>query len=84
MAERIVKCTVTVETGTSSNFYKAPNKKWYRNEETYLNWRAESEARKKVIEWLLTEILGYSLGEGVIFPTLLVRRIKEYEKSYGY
>lgn len=84
MAERIVKCTVTGEKGTSSNFYKAPNKKWYRNEETYLNWRAESEARKKVIEWFFTEILGYSLGEGVIFPTLLVRRIKEYEKSYGY
>lgn len=84
MAERIVKCVVTGEKGPSSSFYKAPNQKWYRNEETYLNWCAESEARKKVIDWFFTEVLGYSLGEGVIFPTLLVRRIKEYEKSYGY
>lgn len=84
MAERIVKCVVTGEKGPSSSFYKAPNKKWYRDEKTYQNWCAESNARKKVIEWFFTEVLGYSLGEGVIFPTLLVKRIKEYEKSYGY
>ena len=81
---RKVKCAVTGMEGYSSEFYHAPNKKWYKDKETYLAWKRNSEARKESIEYFFTVFLGYPLGEGVVFPTYLLRRLKEYESYYGY
>lgn len=68
----------------SENFYHAPNRKWYRDEETYQKWQASDNARKAAIELVFTRFLGYPLGEGVKFPTFLSRKVREYEKAYGY
>lgn len=68
----------------SESFYRAPNRKWYRDEETYQKWQASDNARRAAIELVFTRFLGYPLGEGVKFPTLLSRKVQGYEKAYGY
>jgi hypothetical protein len=78
---RTVKCQITGESGTSDIFYKAPNGKYYKSKELYDAWEQEKSNRQDIIELIATEFLGYV--EGKVFPTFLVRKLKELE-FYGY
>jgi len=78
---RKVKCQVTKELGDSSEFYKAPNGKYYKTEEIYNHWKHESDDRKECIN-LICEYGNYKNGEYA--PTYLNKMIAEFGKRAGY
>lgn len=75
---RTVRCQVTKEIGDSSEFFKAPNGKYYKTEEIYNHWRHESEDRKKCID-LICEYADYK-----IVPTYLNKIVADFGKKVGY
>jgi hypothetical protein len=79
---RKVQCVVTGEKGAPDDFYRAPNNKWYKSKEVYLKWKQNDDLRRQAINYFCVEFLNYQ--PGCIFPTLLARRVKEYESGYGY
>ena len=78
---RKVKCQVTKEIGDSSEFFKAPNGKYYKTEEIYNHWRHESEDRKECIR-LICEHADYKNGEYA--PTFLNKMLADFGKKVGY
>ena len=77
---RKVKCRLTGETGSSDDFIKIDGK-YYKNQQVYDAWNKENEGRKKVIEIIAFDFLGYRQGQ--VFPTVLTKKLKELE-FYGY
>lgn len=71
---RRVKCQVTGEYGNSDDFVKVGSK-YYKSQEVYDEFQRESELRRKIIHVISVDILGYESGQ--VFPTILVRRLKE-------
>lgn len=77
MARR-VKCFVTKEYGTSDTFYKAPNKKYFKDEATYLEWKKTNELRDMCIK-SICDVADYKLA-----PTFLNKIICEIGNAVGY
>jgi hypothetical protein len=77
---RTVKCQDTGELVPSTNAYKASNGKYYSSEEAFKHLLDEKMYRQRCLEEL-GNILGYH--EGQKFPTIVAKKLKEYE-YYGY
>lgn len=78
---RKVKCQVTKELGDSSEFFKAPNGKYYKTKEIYNHWKHESEDRKECIR-LICEYGNYK--DDNYAPTFLNKMIADFGKRVGY
>lgn len=78
---RKVKCQVTKEIGDSSEFFKAPNGKYYKTEEVYNHWKRESDDRKRCIE-LICDYANYKNGD--LAPTYLNKMISDFGNKVGY
>lgn len=78
---RKCKCQITGEWGNTDTYYKAPNNKYYKSQEIYEAWVRNNKSRKIVLQRFATDFLDYKPGQ--IFPTLLVKKLKELE-FYGY
>lgn len=78
---RKVKCQITHEIGSSDNFYKAPNGKYYKSEQIYNSWRREVNDRNECIR-LICEYADYKNGEYA--PTFLNKMISDFGKKVGY
>lgn len=63
MAKRRCKCNATGEWGTSDIFYKAPNGKYYKDEQLYLTYKKESESFDTVAA-IIFDVLGWKAMEG--------------------
>lgn len=88
---RKVKCFATKESGMSDSFFKAPNGKYFKNEDVYKAWVAGKNAKttKPKKEKLseeekenrakiideLSDIIGYKKGQP--FPTVMTRKLKD-------
>lgn len=77
---RKVRCRVTGEYGLSDEFVKIDGK-YYKSQKVYDVWNKENEDRKRVIEIISFDFLGYRKGQ--VFPTILTKKLKELE-FYGY
>ena len=77
---RQVKCQITKECGTSDDFYKAPNGKYYKTKNIYDEWKLQTDKRIECID-VIMELLGYK--KGMKLPTIAFKKIGEYE-VYGY
>lgn len=73
---RKVKCAVTGKIGTSDTFVKIDGK-YYSSYDVYAEYAKSAEYRKKIIDKLAGEFLGYK--EGQAFPTLLTKRLKDLD-----
>lgn len=73
---RRVKLVDTGEFSDSSISFKAPNKKYFSNEEAYIKWNTNKEYRNKCIDKMF-EIMGYK--PGMILPTYFFKKLKDYE-----
>ena len=78
---RRVKCQVTKEMGTSDIFFKAPNGKYYKTEEVYLEWKRTSELRNMCIS-ILCDVAGYN--ENIVIPTFLNKMVNDIGKKTGF
>ena len=78
---RKVKCQITKEVGDSTVFYKAPNGKYYKTEQTYKDWKRESDNRLECIN-LICEYAGYK--DGGYAPTFLHKMVSDFGKKLGY
>ena len=78
---RKVKCQVTKEFGDSSEFFKAPNGKYYKTQEIYNHWKHEADDRKECIS-LICEYGNYKSGEYA--PTFLNKMVSDFGKKTGY
>lgn len=76
---RKVKCFITKEEGTSDTFVKI-GKHYYKDQETYNQWKEKEENRAKCLR-LIAKYIGYSDFQK--FPTVVTRFLKEYS-AYGY
>ena len=77
---RKVKLQDTGEYGVDTESYKAPNKKYYSNENAYKKMVLNAEYRAKCIDKIY-EILEYESFMKI--PTYFYKRLKECE-GYGY
>lgn len=78
---RKVKCQVTNEIGNSSEFFKAPNGKYYKTEQIYNKWKHEMNDRKECTN-LICEYADYKDGEYA--PTFLHKMLSDFGKKVGY
>lgn len=76
---RRVKCCISGAQGTSDTFFRAPNGRYYQNETLYQETQRNAQTHKQIIETLL-DAMQYQ--PGMVFPTSLPRRLKEFE-FYG-
>lgn len=85
---RMVKCLMTGEYGMSNEFYKAPNNKYFKSEDTYKKWlekrnkpKNQKEGRTKEsydkIKFMIADLLGYKKGQP--FPTSAMKKLKELD-----
>ena len=77
---RQVKCRDTGILVSASDAWKAPDGKYYSSQGAFNHLIHEREYKQKCLEEL-GNLLGYS--EGQKFPTIVAKKLKEYE-SYGY
>lgn len=78
---RKVKCQVTKEVGDASEFFKAPNGKYYKTEQIYNKWRHEAEDRRQCID-LICEYANYKSIEYA--PSFLNKMLSDFGKKVGY
>ena len=78
---RQVNIIDTGQKGWSDESYKAPNGKYYSSEEAFLNRIKKVSLKNQCIDRLM-ELLDYQ--PGMKLPTYTYKKIKEYEKPYGY
>lgn len=71
---RKCRCCITNQIGTTDTFYRAADGRYYATEEIYLTDCKRKEAHKELIDTLVG-FLGYE--KGMIFPTVLSRKLKE-------
>lgn len=74
---RSCKCNYTGEKGMTDVFYKAPDGKYYKDEETYEQHLADKDAQKFLNDYIARKYLDYTEGNRN-FNTYLPKRIKEY------
>lgn len=74
------KCYVTGETGNTKNFLKAEGK-YFKNEETYHQYRREIDAYNKAKNMFYVDFLGYKSGQP--FSSIGVKELNELRKFYG-
>lgn len=77
---RQVRCKDNNELVSSADAYKAPDGKYYSSKGAFDHLVKEREFRQKCL-LELGNILGYR--DGMRFPTIVAKKLKEYE-SYGY
>jgi hypothetical protein len=77
---RQVKCRDTGILVSASEAWKAPNGKYYSSQGAFERLENEKMYRQKCLEEI-GNIMGY--GNGQLFPTIVAKKLKEYE-SYGY
>ena len=77
---RQVKLVDTGEMSTNDVAFRAPNKKYFSSEESYIKWNTNKEYRNKCIDKMF-EIMGYK--PGMILPTYFFKKLKDYE-GVGY
>ena len=56
--------------------------KYYKSEEVYYRHMREERSRKKLIDFIVFEVLNYKRKQNI--PSLLFKRIKELNKKYSY
>lgn len=78
---RQVKCQITKEIGDSSEFFRAPNGKYYKTEDIYNKWRRDIEDRKECIRYIC-EYADYK--DGQYAPTFLNKMIADFGKVFGF
>ncbi len=71
---RPVKCHLTGEQGTSDTFVKIGGY-YYKSQEIYDEDQRKKQTRRKLIDYVSREFLGYS--EGQPFSTFLPRKLQE-------
>ena len=71
---RMVKCSVTGMTGSSTDFYRAENK-YFQNKEVYLSWKSEKETYEKIFI-KIGKILGRDTFPGYL-GGLIGKKLKE-------
>lgn len=84
MARRC-KCQVTGEWGTVSTFYKVPYKNrnlYYKDEETYLNYKAEMKIKQDINRFVAFEVLNYDSNQ--YLPPYFLKRINDLGKNYPF
>lgn len=82
---RKCKCPITKEYGTTDTFFKVNTNgknKYYKSKEIYYRHLREERGRKKLIDFIVFEILNYKRKQKI--PSLLFKRIKELNKKYNY
>jgi len=77
---RQVKCQDTGILVSKSDAWKAPDGKYYSSQGAFEHLEKEKVYRQKCLEEI-GNILGYTKGQK--FPTIVAKRLKEYE-AYGY
>lgn len=76
---RRVKCCLSGAQGTSDTFYRAPNGRYYQTQALYDAAQRKTAIHKQILETLLDAM---SYQKGMVFPTSLPRRLKEFD-FYG-
>lgn len=78
---RIVKCKVTGEQGSSLNFYRSESGEYFKSEEVYHEYRAEVDAYNKVKKIIDEELVGYD--PNLPYNSLTPRNLTKL-KDYSY
>lgn len=78
---RQVKCQITKEWGSSDDFFKAPNGKYYKSEEVYQQWKRTSKLRNQCIS-TLCDVAGYN--ENIVVPTFLNKMVNDLGNKVGF
>lgn len=73
---RIVKCQITHEVGNTDIFVKIGGK-YYKSQEIYDNYKKQTELHKKIVDIIVNDFLDYQQGQ--IFPTMLLKKLKELD-----
>lgn len=73
---RKVRCAVTKEYGDSEEFVKIDGK-YYKSQAIYDVVHREKALWNEIIRLICEDLLGYSKGQ--VFPSLITRKLKEYE-----
>ena len=85
MARKVV-CKICKTKGDTDTFYKVTDQKglnkYYCSQEEYDTYKLEQEKRHDLMEYIAVEVLNYE--DGQIVPPVMVRKIGELHKFYGY